>query len=85
MGALIEQQNAEGEWLTVASWSKKLNTSQQNYSATDKEWLTVVESVSRVWRHWLLGKEFTIRTDYVALREILTKKGEDFTPRQLRW
>ena len=31
------------------------------------------------------GKEFTIRTDHAALREILTKKGEDFTPRQLRW
>ena len=69
----------------MASWSKKLNTSQQNYSATDKEWLAVVESVSRVWRHWLLGKEFTIRTDHAALKEILTKKGEDFTPRQLRW
>ena len=85
IGALIEQQNSEGDWLTVASWSKKLNTSQQNYSATDKEWLAVVESVSRVWRHWLLGKEFTIRMDHAALREILTKKGEYFTPRQLRW
>ena len=85
MGALVEQQNERGEWLTVAAWSKKLNTSQQNYSATDKEWLAVVESVSRVWRHWLLGKEFTIRTDHAALQEILTRKGEDFTPRQLRW
>ena len=81
----MEQQNNDGDWLTVAAWSKKLNTSQLNYSATDKDWLAVVESVSRVWRHWLLGKEFTIRTDHAALREILTKKGEDFTPRQLRW
>ena len=72
---LIEQQNEDGNWLTVAAWSKKLSTSQQNYSATDKEWLAVVESVSRVWRHWLLGKEFTIRTDHAALREILDEKG----------
>ena len=67
MGALMEQQNKDGEWLTVAAWSKKLNTSQQNYSTTDKEWLAVVESISRVWRHWLLGKEFTIRMDHAAL------------------
>ena len=43
----MEQQNKDGDWLTVAAWSKKLNTSQQNYSATDKEWLAVVESVSQ--------------------------------------
>ena len=64
---LWSNRTQDGEWLTVAAWSKKLNTSQQNYSATDKEWLAVVESVSRVWRHWLLGKEFTIRTDHAAL------------------
>ena len=45
----------------------------------------MVESVARVWRHWLLGREFVLRTDHGALREILTKKGEDFTLRQLRW
>ena len=32
-----------------------------------------------------MGKEFELCTDYAALREILTKKGEDFTHRQLRW
>ena len=60
-------------------------SSQRRYSATDKEWLAVVECITRVWRHWLLGKAFELRTDHGALREILTKKGEDFTLRQLRW
>ena len=85
MGAILEQKGEEACWLTVASWSKKLLPSQRNYSATDKEWLAVVECVTRVWRHWLLGKEFELRTDHGALREILTKKGEEFTLRQLRW
>ena len=33
----------------------------------------------------MLDKEFVLYTDYAALREVLTKKGEDFTHRQLRW
>ena len=85
LGAIFEQKDENDQWKIVSSWSKKLTACQQNYSATDREWLAVVESVSRVWRHWLLGTEFQVRTDHAALREILTKKGEDFTPRQLRW
>ena len=82
MGAILEQCDDSPTWLTIASWSKKLSSSQRRYSATDKEWLAVVECVTRVWRHWLLGKEFELRTDHGVLREILTKKGEDFTLRQ---
>ena len=32
-----------------------------------------------------MGKEFELCTDHAALKEVLTKKGEDFTYRQLRW
>ena len=85
MGAIIEQRRCDEVWCIVSSWSKKLSPCQTRYSVTDREWLAVVESVSRVWRHWLLGKAFQVRTDHAALREILTKKGEEFTPRQLRW
>ena len=84
MGAIIEQKHETG-WKITSSWSRKLTLCQQRYSTTDREWLTAVECITRVWRHWLLGKEFELRTDHAALREILTKKGEDFTYRQLRW
>ena len=47
--------------------------------------MAAVECITRVWRHWLLGKEFELCTDHAALKEVLTKKGEDFTYRQLRW
>ena len=69
----------------VAAWSRVLSPSQRRYSVTDREWLAVVECVTRVWKHWLLGRTFVIRTDHSPLRQLLTTKGEDFTYRQLRW
>ena len=86
VGAILEQQVGEEQgWRMIAAWSRVLSSSQRNYSITDKEWLAVVECVTRVWKHWLLGREFEILTDHAPLREILTKKGENFTYRQLRW
>ena len=38
-----------------------------------------------MWKHWLTGKQFELLTDHAPLRQLLTKKGEEFTPRQLRW
>ena len=84
MGAIIEQKHHDG-WGITSSWSRKLTLCQQWYSMTDREWLAAVECITRVWRHWLLGKEFELCTDHAALKEVLTKKGEDFTYRQLRW
>ena len=85
MGAILEQQVEEEEWKTVAAWSRKFTPTQQRYSTTDREWLAAVQCITRVWRHWLLGRQFTLRTDHAALKEMLTKKGEEFTHRQLRW
>ena len=69
----------------MTAWSKKLTPTQRRYSTTDREWLAVVECVSRVWKHWLIGKEFEVLTDHAPLRQLLTRKGEEFTSRQLRW
>ena len=85
MGAILEQLHDVNEWRITSSWSRKLTPCQQRYSTTDREWLAAVECITRVWRHWLLGKEFELRTDHAALREILTRKGEEFSYRQLRW
>ena len=84
LGAILEQLHEE-TWETVAVWSRVLNTCQRNYSILDKEWLAILEAVTRVWRHWLVGHQFEIHTDYAPLVQILTKKVEDLTPRQLRW
>ena len=85
-GAILEQwDEGQGAWVMIAAWSRVLTPCQRRYSVTDKEWLAVVESVTRVWKHWLLGREFEICTDHAPLRQLLTTKGEDFTYRQLRW
>ena len=85
MGAIIEQFHDNTTWKIVSAWSRKLSPCQRKYSTTDREWLAAVECITRVWKHWLMGKDFELCTDHAALREILTKKGEDFTHRQLRW
>ena len=73
------------KWKTVAVWSRTLNSCQRNYSILDKEWLAILEAVTRIWRHWLIGREFEIQTDHSPLCQILARKAEDLTPRQLRW
>ena len=84
LGAIMEQAYGS-EWRTVAVWSRTLNTCQRNYSILDKEWLAILEAVTRIWKHWLIGKEFEIFTDHAPLCHILTKKAEELTPRQIRW
>ena len=84
LGALLEQKHGES-WETVAVWSRALNACQRNYSILDKEWLAILEAVTRVWKHWLTGHTFEIHTDHSPLVQILTKKAEDLTPHQLRW
>ena len=84
LGAIIEQQYEEN-WKTVAVWSRTLNSCQRNYSILDKEWLAILEAVTRIWKHWLIGREFEVHTDHAPLCQILSKKAEELTPRQLRW
>ena len=47
LGAVLEQLH-EQEWKTVAVWSRTLNTCQRNYSILDKEWLAILEAITRV-------------------------------------
>ena len=80
------EQRVEGVgWAPTAFWSRKLSEAERRYSTTDQEWLAVVEAVTRQWRHWLRGRRFVLRSDHGALKELLTKKGEQFSNRQFRW
>ena len=85
LGAVFEQKVEGVGWAPVAFWSRKLSGAEKNYSATDKEWLAVVEAVTRHWRHWLVGRSFVLRSDHAALRQLLRTKGEQFSARQARW
>ena len=86
IGAVLEQRH-DTVWKPVAFWSRKLLDEETRYSATDLEWLAVVEAVSRVWRHLLEDIPFTVRSDHAALARKLSKSAHDppITPRQARW
>lgn len=59
----------------IAFASRVLSKSEKNYSATDREALSVYFGVRR-FSHYLLGRRFVIQTDHKALVTIFgTKKG----------
>ena len=86
VGAVLEQKHDE-VWKPVAFWSRKLIDAETRYSATDLEWLAVVEAVARVWRHLLEDIPFVVRSDHAALARKLSKSAHEppITPRQARW
>ena len=85
-GAVLEQRHEE-YWKLIAFWSRKLRDPEIRYSATDLEWLAVVEAVSTIWRHFLEDRPFILRSDHCALARKLAKSSHDppITPRQARW
>ena len=60
IGATFEQRVEGVGWAPVAFWSRKLSEAEKRYSATDQEWLAVIEAVTRHWRHWLRGRKISI-------------------------
>ena len=59
VGAVLEQEYEEG-WRPVAFWSRRLKDAEMRYATTDKEWLAIVEAVSRKWRHYLEDVPFVV-------------------------
>ena len=51
IGAVFEQRVEGVGWAPMAFWSRKLSEAEGRYSATDQEWLAVVEAVTKQWRH----------------------------------
>ena len=86
VGAVLEQEHGTG-WRPVAFWSRGLRDAETRYSTTDREWLAVVEAVSRRWRGFLEDRPFSIHSDHAALERKLCKSGHDppVTDRQSRW
>jgi cleavage and polyadenylation specificity factor subunit 1 len=62
MGALL-QQLADNAWQPLIFFSKKLNATQQKYSAYDCELLAACEIV-KYFRHMLESRHFALFTDH---------------------
>jgi hypothetical protein len=66
----------------VAYYSKKLNSAERNYSATERELLAVVYALQE-WRCYVLGKPVTVTTDHKCNTFLQQQAG--LSPRRARW
>jgi transposase InsO family protein len=84
MGAALQQRTAAAAgWQPLGFFSKKLDTTQQRYSAYDRELLACVMGI-RHFRFMLEGRRFTLYTDHKPLTHALSKAAEAWTARQGR-
>jgi hypothetical protein len=81
VGAVLQQDTGVG-LKPVAYESRPLNKAERNYSAWDREQLAIVHA-TKVWRHYLLEKPVTMRTDHRPLLHDLHL--ENMKLRHHRW
>ncbi|KAK9100739.1 hypothetical protein Scep_024169 [Stephania cephalantha] len=68
LGAVLVQ---EGH--PIAFESRKLKDAEQRYPAHEKEMLAVIHAL-QLWRHYLLGTSFVVRTDNAAITYFMSQK-----------
>ncbi|KAK3027011.1 hypothetical protein RJ639_041166 [Escallonia herrerae] len=62
--------------------SRKLNEAERRYTTHEKELLAVVHCL-RVWRHYMLGSNFIVRTDNTTVSHFLSQSK--LTSKHARW
>ena len=77
LGGVLLQENS-----VIAYESRKLKTHEHNYSAYDLELAAVIHAL-KMWRHYLLGKKFTLMTDHIRVKYLFSQI--DLNARQARW
>jgi hypothetical protein len=83
VGAVLEQQDAKSRaWHPVEYFSKRLNSAERNYSATDREFTAMRQSLER-WRHFLIGHPFDVLTDHASLTYLTESRSVN--RRNARW
>ena len=76
IGAVLSQIQGEEEKV-IAYASKSLSKSQRRYCTTKRELLAVVHFVGVTFHHYLIGEEFTVRTDHSSLKWLTNFKDAD--------
>jgi hypothetical protein len=65
----------------IAYISRKLRRHEENYAAHDLELLSIIYAL-KIWRHYLVGRKFELKTDHCGLQHIFTQS--DLNARQWR-
>lgn len=82
VGAVLEQQEENGEWKPLGFFSRRLSSAESRYSAFDRELLAIYLALKH-FRHFVEGRVFSVYTDHKPLINAMTSKAER-SPRQSR-
>ena len=81
IGAVLGQREDKKAFVIYYA-SKTLDSTQANYTTTEKEFLDVVFALEK-FRSYIIGSHVTIFNDHAALKYLLSK--QDTKPRLTRW
>jgi len=76
IGAVLKQEDENGNSKPVAYFSKKLSEAQKKKKPIYLECLAIKEAV-KYWQHWLLGKKFLVYSDHKPLEDLNIKARTD--------
>src|SRR6266540_4552987 len=82
LGAVLEQEDKNGNLRPIAYASRSLTLAEKNYHTTDLECLAIIWSVQH-FHKYLINKPFKIFTDHSALKSL--QKISELTRRRARW
>lgn len=82
VGAVLAQNDSDGNERPIAYMSQKLNKAQRNYSITELECFAVILAIKK-FRYFIEGQEFKVITDHASLKWLMGQK--DLTGRLARW
>ena len=85
LGATLWQID-KGERKPIAYHSRKLNQSEKRYAVNELEMLAIVNGTEH-FKHYLLGRKFTVESDQKALINVLNKQkpNKTYSSRLTRW
>ena len=83
-GAVLQQQDSNGDWHPCAYLSKSFSNTERNYEIYDRELLAIIWALTD-WRHYLIGSPHPvyIRSDHKNLTYFRTARK--LNRRQARW
>ena len=82
IGSALMQLSEPNWYMPIYYASRKLSTTERNYSTIEREALGMVYSINK-FRHYLLGKKFTFHVDHSALLYLVSK--QELTGKLARW
>lgn len=77
LGAVLMQDRG-----VIAYASRTLKPHEELYATHDLE-LAVVVLALKIWRHYLVGRSFTLKSDYQSLQYLFTQR--DLNAKQRQW